>query len=102
MNEAMILTAVGALYRERMIQRIGADVFGYLEAALGATGPTGEFRSADIARIAGVSRARASQVIDKLLAKKVVRRSRREISSKYLVLSGEMGIPLEAALRACN
>jgi len=100
MTEAMILAAVGALYRERIIKRIGADLFGYFEAALRAAGPTAEFRAADIARVAGVSRARASQVVDKLLEKKVVRRSRREVTSKYLVPTGEMSVAIDATLRA--
>lgn len=100
MTEETILAAVGDTYCERMVQRIGADLFAYLEAALRAATPAAEFRAADIARVANVSRARASQIVERLLEKKVVRRSRQEVTSKYLVPTGEMSVALEAVLRA--
>lgn len=99
MSEELILSAVGALYRERMVKRVGADTVAYLEAVLRAVAPAVEFRAADLARVAGVSRARATQVVDKLLERKVVRRSRTEQASKYLVPTGEMQVALEAVLR---
>ncbi|MEJ7810601.1 MAG: ATP-binding protein [Gemmatimonadaceae bacterium] len=100
MSEAMILGAVGALYRERMTKRVGEEAFRALELALRAVAPATEFRAADLARVAGVSRARATQVVEKLLEKKVVRRLRQEESSKYLAPTGETSVALDAILRA--
>lgn len=100
MTEHAILAAVGALYRERMVKRVGEDTVTYLEATLRAVAPTVEFRAADLARAAKVSRARATQLVDKLLERKVVRRSRTEQASKYLVPTGEMSIALEVIARA--
>lgn len=99
MDEGLILDAVGALYRERLARRAGEDAFGYLEAALRTVVPAQEFRAADLAKAAGVSRARATQVVERLLAHGLVRRGRAERLSKYLVLSGEASVALDAALR---
>lgn len=99
MDEDLILGAAGALYRERLVQRLGEDLFGYLEATLRSVAPAVEFRAADLAKAAGVSRARATQVVDKLLERRVVRRGRTEQASKYLVPSGEARVALDAALR---
>ena len=100
MDEAMILGAVAALYRERMVKRVGDATVAYLEATLRAVAPSMEFRAADLARAANVTRARATQLVDKLLERKVVRRSRTEQTSKYLVPTGEMHAALEAVVRA--
>ena len=100
MSEAMILGAVGAPYRERLVRRVGEEALRALEGALRAVAPATEFRAADLARAAGVSRARATQVVDRLLEKKVVRRLRQEESSKYLVPTGEASVALEAVLRS--
>lgn len=99
MDEGLILGAVAGLYRERLVQRLGEDLFGYLEATLRAVAPSREFRAADVAKAAGVSRARATQVVDKLLERRVVRRGRTEQASKYLVPGGEVQVALDAALR---
>lgn len=99
MDEGMILGAVGALYRERLVQRLGEDLFGALEATLRAVAPSVEFRAADLAKAAGVSRARATQVVERLLERRVVRRGRTEQASKYLVPSGDVQVALDAALR---
>jgi len=99
MDEAMILGAVGALYRERLVQRLGEDLFGYLEATLRVVAPSLEFRAADLAKAAGVSRARATQVVDKLLERRVVRRARTAQASKYLMLSGDAQVACDAVLR---
>jgi len=99
MDEDLILGAVAGLYRERLVQQLGEDLFGYLEATLRAVAPSREFRAADVAKAAGVSRARATQVVDKLLERRVVRRGRTEQASKYLVPGGEVQVALDAVLR---
>lgn len=99
MDEGMILGAVEGLYRERLTQRLGEDLFGYLEATLRTVAPAVEFRAADLAKAAGVSRARATQVVDRLLERRVVRRGRTEQASKYLVPSGDAQVALDAVLR---
>jgi hypothetical protein len=99
MDELMILGAVGALYRERMVQRVGAETFAQLERVLRDVAPAVEFRAADVARVAGVSRPRATQIVDKLLERKVVRRGRTEQSNKYLEPTGEMRVALDAVLQ---
>lgn len=99
MDEAMILGAVGVLYRERLVQRLGEELFGALEATLREVAPSREFRAADLAKAAGVSRARATQLVDRLLERRVVRRGRVEQASKYLVPSGDAQVALDAALR---
>ena len=57
MDDAFSLGAVAGLYREWLVQRLGEDLFGYLEATLRAVAPSREFRAADVAKAAGVSRA---------------------------------------------
>lgn len=99
MAEDTILGAVAAPYRERLVQRLGEELFGTLAATLRAVAPAVEFRAADLAKAAGVSRARATQVVDKLLERRVVRRGRSEQASKYLVPSGDVQVALDAALR---
>ena len=96
MDEPMILGAVGAFYRERLARRVGDEMLGSLEATLRAVAPGLEFRAADLAKAAGVTRGRATQVVDKLLERKLVRRSRTEHANKYLVPTGEVSVALGA------
>ena len=73
-------------------------MFGALEATLRAVAPAVEFRATDLARAAGVTRGRATQIVDRLLEQRVVRRSRTEQANKYLALVGEMHVALESVL----
>jgi hypothetical protein len=90
---------VEPFYRERLVQRLGASLFAVLETTLRAVAPARELRAVDIAHACNVSRARATQLVDRLLEQRVLRRGRTEQVSKYLVLSGDVQVALYSVLR---
>ena len=99
MNEPAILAAVAPRYRAKLVHRIGEDDVNHLRAVCALVGPTLEFRQADVARATGMKAPSALKLVDRLVAKKVLRPVRTEGTNKYYAPTGEASVALEAALR---
>lgn len=84
-------------YERRLLDRLGPGDHAHLRAIVTGTEPPYEFRVKEAARAAGIKQSSASQLVDRLIRNRAIRRVRTEGKSVYYGPAGDVLVALGRA-----